>query len=740
MSSRVVIASILLTALVGAGAFFFVLAPGGADSGGGAYGGGTTARDGGTSSGGSIDRTSSGGATRSVDGTSGETSTDHLSGARGSDGRVLPRNGGSPRVRTNSSTGVPSGATGGANGSSDPRSADHWGSTATDSGTSGGTRNGVRSGTSSGTRSGSGGSRSSGSGSAGTSGGSEEGNEETTAGPEIVIAGSLVAVDADGQQFAEESGTIDLRIVATGVDLARTATVTDGNWSASVPSGAQVTFIRGLIRDRAVTISPSSPVVASDGARFELVAEWTSETLLHVRSRETGEALCDLRLLRIPDWMRNSRPHPGVPTPNDQQWTAECSPFPLSAEGAHAGQSVPYHVHSPGYAWGRILLDTTTGGDREILLDPGGILDITFEGGWDHENAVLRLRVLGELQPYAEAPITGEVMQVDGILPGSYEVSVETGNWAQNPLVLGSAEVTIAAGVVSPLLLPVASIEDEERVPFGGTVFIPDGWLLDEFQLRIRPIDPGRNVVEETQHIPSIEMAATQIQGGMLFSWEADDVEPGNFGLLVLPIGYGINVAVPETGNLQADISLPAPVLIEVQTVIAGTQEPATPNMIRWTPVREQGVPGTGALSVQPESTGGNVFLFEAPVGGVILSSSDAAYRPASRQITATLDGPNVFTFELQPAHGVSLHLYDLETPVPWDIGWHAHLSPLEGTTGQVVTRGRVGISYRILVSSPGWYTLTLPEIDGFLPVDPMPVEILDGQIIDIDLPLQRVP
>ena len=65
---------------------------------------------------------------------------------------------------------------------------------------------------------------SSGSGSAGTSGGSEEGNEETTAGPEIVIAGSLVAVDADGQQFAEESGTIDLRIVATVVppDLGRT--------------------------------------------------------------------------------------------------------------------------------------------------------------------------------------------------------------------------------------------------------------------------------------------------------------------------------------------------------------------------------------------------------------------------------------------------------------------------------------------------------------------------------------
>ena len=565
------------------------------------------------------------------------------------------------------------------------------------------------------------------------------GASEAELGPTITISGNIIAVDPEGQQFPEESGSLELRITAPGYDELRDIAVVSGSWSAQLPDRSRVKFVSGQLRERSVNISPSHAISVSDGLSIQLTGEWTSETLLHVRSRATGETLCDQELVRISDWMRNSRPHPGAVTTTDQRWTTECSPIPLATNGVTAGTSVPYHVYAPGHAWGRILLDTTTGGDREILLDAGGNLEVTFTGGWQRPGALLRLRVLGENQPYGEVAILGESMMIKGILPGSYEISVETGSWAQNPLVLGTVEVVVSVGEITILELSVNDLEDEERVPFGGTVFVPTEWLLDEFQLRIRPIDPGRNIAEETQHIPNLEMTATPIPGGTLYGWEADAVEPGNFGLLVLPIGYGINVHVDLVGNLEAEISLPAPVPVEVRTLVAGTAEPAFPNLIRWTPARDPGVPGAGALTVPPENNS-NVFLFDAPLGAVIISSSDSGFRPASRQLQLTPDGPNTFEFELQPAHGLSILLYDGETPVPWDIGWHAHLTPMEGTQGQVVTRGRVGINYRILVSNPGWYTLTMPEIDGFLPVAPLQVEVIESTILDVDIPLLREP
>ncbi len=101
---------------------------------------------------------------------------------------------------------------------------------------------------------------------------------------------------------------------------------------------------------------------------------------------------------------------------------------------------------------------------------------------------------------------------------------------------------------------------------------------------------------------------------------------------------------------------------------------------------------------------------------------------------------PAVFTIELEPAQGLEIQLYAEDTLVPWDTGWHATMTPLPGTEGGVVTRGRVGVAYRILVSAAGWYTLNLPTIDGFLPPDPIEVQIFDGETTPLDVPLQRIP
>jgi hypothetical protein len=729
VSAKIVIASVVLTLLVGGGALV-VLSPGLSEGiGGGDPGpaGSWADSDRGTSPGIGPSEGSAGGSGRESAASRAERAAESfLREGRDSRGRVRPRNGGG-----SGSSGSFGGDAGWIDGD-DP--ADRLGDGRTGSNAS------RRGGPSASGRRGSGGGGSRGSGANGQLTGAGGIGEPEPFANEITLSGTLITIDDQGTRHESESGSLEVRFTGSGVDTTRTVSVTNGEWSTVAPAGGNLQFVDATIADRPAAITPVNLLGVREGQVVSLTARWASQTLLHVRSNVTGEDLCGLRLLRIPEWMRNSRPHPGTPLPTDQLWTAECSPLTVTSDGVPVGQSIAYHVHAPGHAWGRILIDMSNGGDREILLDPGGALNITFDGVWNQPNALLRLRVLGELQPYAECPLTGQSMLIDGIEPGNYEVSVETGSWAQDPLVLGSMEVFVSAGEAQPLLLPIVEIQEQERVPFGGTVFVPSGWLLDDFTLRLRPTDPGANVTEGTQHIAAGDMTTTDMGDGVLYSWQAADVEPGNFGALILPIGYGVSFQVPETGNLDANISLPAPVLVQVQTLIAGSNLPATPDVLRWTPVREAGVPGAGAVAISADPPGTNNFLFDAPLGGVIISCNDPAYRPASRQLTLTEGAPAVFTFELEPAQGLEIQLYDEDTLVPWDTGWHATMTPLPGTEGGVVTRGRVGVAYRILVSAAGWYTLNLPTIDGFLPPDPIEVQIFDGETTPLDVPLQRIP
>ena len=166
--------------------------------------------------------------------------------------------------------------------------------------------------------------------------------------------------------------------------------------------------------------------------------------------------------------------------------------------------------------------------------------------------------------------------------------------------------------------------------------------------------------------------------------------------------------------------------------MIEGTAgELATPGLIRWAPVRPQGVPGAGAVPIPSIDDG--LFEFQAPVGDVIISVSDQAYVPRHKQVTVTFEGENQFEIELKPAMGMSLLLDNNGTSIPWDISWHPLIEPREN----VLTRGRTGSGYRILVKEEGEYIVELPEMDGFYPVDLFPVMCVPGEVLEVVIPLE---
>ena len=79
-------------------------------------------------------------------------------------------------------------------------------------------------------------------------------------------------------------------------------------------------------------------------------------------------------------------------------------------------------VFSPGYAWGRIQLDLSRGGERVIELGPGGGLDVFLLGDRSQADAVLRLRPLDEADsmPFMELDLMArDRLAVDGLPVGA---------------------------------------------------------------------------------------------------------------------------------------------------------------------------------------------------------------------------------------------------------------------------------------------------------------------------------
>lgn len=518
----------------------------------------------------------------------------------------------------------------------------------------------------------------------------------------------------------------------------RSISVNNGQFATNIPESASVRFFSAVLEGKpARVISPVTPLVAGRGrlGSIRVVVRYDALAMLHLLSAETGESLTDVEVLRAKDYARNSLAHPGWALPQDSRIVSDESPVALDGRIGLIGSAVAIHARAAGYEWKRVTVDLVDGGERELTLQRSGALNLIFVGDSEREGVMLRLRGVGANgAPHLEVPVmAGTTQRVEGILPGSWIISLEKGHWAHQPEVFDEIEFDLVVGDLIDLQLEIP-LDDEEWVDVAGSVFIPSGWYLNVFSVRLRPIGPGSDPIHDTVEIYSTTMESEAGAGGTLWYWGPISVKQGNYGILVLPIGYGDVFEVGEEGLLDVYIELPAPVDIAVQMLLADGSGVATPNLIRWAPVHPPGVPGAGAVPVGPGENG--YFEFQVPIGSVMLSCSDIAYRPKHQIEQVTIGGDNSFTMLLEPAMGMLLYLEEQGTSVPWDLTWHPSIQA-QGHGGTVVTRGRTGVGYRILVSDPGLYEVNIGQLSGFLSVEPFPVNVPASEVIEIVIEIQ---
>ena len=568
----------------------------------------------------------------------------------------------------------------------------------------------------------------------GRSGGNSRGGSSGSgATPEgMVRIGGEVVVENDPTAGSSLSG--QLQIGVSGAS--RSISVARGRFTTNIPADASIRLFSAVLEGKpARVISPTTAVPARSATSMRVVVRYDSLAILHLLSAETGEPLIDVEVLRAQDYTRSSLAHPGWALPQDSQIVSEESPVALDGRIGLIGSAVAIHARAAGHEWKRVTVDLVDGGERELTLQRSGALSLNFIGDSERESVMLRLREIGQGgAPYLEVPVSAGTTQLaDGILPGTWVASLEIGHWAHQPEILDEVEIELLAGDLLDVVLEIPP-DDEERVDVSGSVFIPAGWYFNFFSVRLRPTGPGSDPVNETVQVHSSEMESEAGSGGTLWFWGPVSVKQGPYGILVLPVGYGDLFEVGEEGLPDVYIELPPPVDISVQMMLADGSGVATPNLIRWAPVHPPGVPGAGAVPVGPGDNG--YFEFQVPIGSVMLSCSDIAYRPKHQLEQVTLGGENAFTMLLEPAMGMILYLEEDGTSVPWDLAWHPTVQA-QGHGGTVVTRGRTGVGYRLLVSEPGIYVVEVPELPDFLPVNPVQVNVLPGVVIETVIEIQ---
>jgi hypothetical protein len=142
-------------------------------------------------------------------------------------------------------------------------------------------------------------------------------------------------------------------------------------------------------------------------------------------------------------------------------------------------------------------------------------------------------------------------------------------------------------------------------------------------------------------------------------------------------------------------------------------------------------------LDVRRNSETG-LFEFQASLGEIEVT----AFANEHERLAKTFEihaGLNELTMEAERSIGVELVLKDGSTVVPWSWDWHVNPERIDGGRAESFGTSRSrGPEVRFTVGSPGLYRITIPDIDGYLPVRPLEVQFAPGPHPTIEVQLIR--
>jgi hypothetical protein len=509
---------------------------------------------------------------------------------------------------------------------------------------------------------------------------------------------------------------------------------------------------------------------------------------------DTHADLAEVTVVRKKDWRSDTLTHPGAYADDSVLVKAAPSPVELALptnDARSLANSFTLWASAPGYAWGRIEIDFTAGGDRLLVLPRGGALRVTLrnfqEPGAEDAAAILRVRreperpapaeksaaaKLAEAllnvkdedippgmtrddfkkllepdtsprgpgigSPWAEAVIgSASPIVIEGLAPGKYIVRAELGEWFRDPLVLAAQPVEVVAGERAEVTL---ELEDRPRsgakVPLEGTLVFPVEWPERRISIEFETLDRPRVSTGGRLTIPWDELTPVDGKPG-LHRWSVGRVVPGKYLATIRAFELQTLLDVGPMGLKDAVIQIGPPAEIEVRVFDDQSGAPIELDRLHWNCRRPRGSRGGGSNSVRADGAPG-VFSFRAPAGEIDLGGSPAGHEWIQEHVIAVTGRTNSVEVRLKRTCGLIVSVREGEQELPYSVIERA-ISVVEQTEkGRVHGWSGSAKGRRLTLSSPGTYDVRVKKLPGYQPVEPVTVEVAPGKFVEHAVELHR--
>jgi hypothetical protein len=563
------------------------------------------------------------------------------------------------------------------------------------------------------------------------------GPEEVEA-PVVIVKGSVTVVDGEQGEHLAESGTMELHLWRDGTGGTVEVEVTNGSWTCEAPEDARLSVASATLGGRAAFGAGEwHETVAIPPDRFvALRVRWPRASVLFVRAADTGRELDGIELLSNFRYPEGEGAHPGRVRERNVVASDARSPIELALEPGGWNVEKAYFARAPGYAWGQIEIDHSRGGDRWLELLPAGDLAVSFRGSEPAKGALLVLARGEEHEPVLELPLDGEhgEVEVRHLAEGPLTVSVRIGRWFEEHLRLGSGTTEIVAGRETLLVLELAEGPELRVAPLSGTLVIPAGWELERPYLSFDLEGPGLGGRDNHFALYSADMRPVAGQPGV-FAWSVPEAQLGKYEIELSEPNLSVFVELGPEGRSGVTIELPPPAEVQLRILDAATGLTADIAQIGWGPKRNR-TTGSWSSSLVSRDERTETFRFIAFEGEIEVHPSGIGYgRP--REVFRVREGLNELTMRVERQAGVLVVLKDGNAIVPWPSGARVYPERIDGDPGgwgmSTTSEGR-----RFTVPVDGLYRISIPDIDGFLPVPPLELRMTTADERTVEVPLVR--
>jgi hypothetical protein len=572
-------------------------------------------------------------------------------------------------------------------------------------------------------------------------------------GEDVLLEGRVILVAADGEENQNESGSLTLRVFPKGGERQELAlSIVAGRFTASVPRASDLDVSRmelGGVAAAPAGLHDYFPP-PGDGV-LEIRAGAVPSLLLHVLDSETGDPLRDVTVARRSGTDVGSTPSiPGAFLPHELVVSGGDSPVRFATMDRYSLYSAPLFVHAPGHAWARLDAHSARAGEATVRLERGGDLVVALENyrpvlpaaldaatrlEWIRDSktlpfgqAVVRLvRLSSSAELCRIVPAPDAPTRVVGLLPGEYRAEAVLFAVSSEPIELGAADVTIAAGLESEICLRLADVPAlEEPVPLSGTLHVPIDWGRERMPLVFRPLEvPGRSAWDAARVRADDLEEIPWVAGSWRF--DAGLVMPGRYAVEIG--GYSVDppVDVGEAGLVDLALGLAAPASVTLRLVSADDGAELDIDGLTWIAVAADGGEAVARQATDIGPTQLGRARFQCPAGEVSIGCREPDVSIESGRVML-VPGENDVTLSATVACGfLAVPHFAPARDGSKPLSFSMSIRRADGAGPALFAESRHGL-LKIRLPEPGAYEVTTDPIEGCEPIAPFTVNVGAGE------------